>query len=84
LIKQNDQKQTPLNFFDHTNLYLISLRKNLCKKIIIKITGVAFKKKFSPVFRAVTLAGLDSNRDKIYLDSDIKKIAIILKSYIIH
>jgi hypothetical protein len=32
---------------------------------------------------AATLSGLDSNRDKIYLDSDIKKIAIILKSYII-
>jgi hypothetical protein len=30
-----------------------------------------------------TLAELDSNRDKIYLDSYIKKIAIVLKSYII-
>jgi hypothetical protein len=30
------------------------------------------------------LVSPDSNRDKIYLDSYMKKIAIILKSFIIH
>jgi len=84
LIKQNDQKKTPLNFLEH---------KKPPFKIINKITYVknnsqgnrySFPEKFCPIFKAVVLASLDSNRDKIYLDSDIKKIAITLKGFIIH
>jgi hypothetical protein len=44
----------------------------------------SFSEKFCPIFQAATLVNPDSNRDKIYLDSYIKKIAIILKNYIIH